>query len=129
MISLSILSELQTAVTALYSGALITVVYDLLRIFRRIISHGNFWIGVEDFFFWIWTTFWAFSVLYRENDGNLRMYTIFFMVLGMVLYHKMIGGPVVNFTGKVLKKIKSAIIMKLRWRKCDGNEDQTKKKF
>ena len=128
MISESILAELKTAWVALLSGALITVVYDVLRIFRRIISHGNLWIGIEDFFFWIWTTFWIFSVLYRENDGNLRIYTILFMVLGMFLYHRIIGEPVVNITGKVLKKLKTGIIMRLRRRKKDGNKNQKKKK-
>ena len=128
MISESILAELKTAWVALFSGALITVVYDVLRIFRRIISHGNLWIGIEDFFFWIWTTFWIFSVLYRENDGNLRIYTILFMVLGMFLYHRIIGEPVVNITGKVLKKLKTGIIMRLRRRKKDGNKNQKKKK-
>ena len=127
MISESILAELKTAWVAFLSGALITVVYDVLRIFRRMLSHGNLWIGIEDFFFWIWTTFWIFSVLYRENDGNLRIYTILFMVLGMFLYHRMIGEPVVNITGKVLKKVKAGIIMKLRRRKRDGNKNQKKK--
>lgn len=128
MISESIFGELKVAFAAFFSGALITIVYDVLRIFRRILSHGNFWIGVEDFFFWIWTTFWIFSVLYRENDGNLRMYTILFMVFGMILYHKFLGEPVVKFVGRVLKKIKCGIIMRLRRRKKDGDKDQTKKK-
>ena len=129
MISESIFLELKTAYVAFLNGALITVVYDVLRIFRRILPHGNFWIGVEDFFFWIWTTLWSFSVLYRENDGNLRMYTILFMVFGMILYHKLLGEPAVKFVGRVLKKIKSGIIMRLRRRKKDGNKDQTKKEF
>ena len=129
MISESILEELKTAGVAFCSGAFITVVYDALRIFRRILSHENFWIGVEDFFFWIWTTFWIFSVLYRENDGNLRIYTILFMIFGMILYHKLLGEPVVKFVGRVLKKIKRGIIMRLRRRDKDGNKDQTKKEF
>ena len=128
MISESIMMELKTAWVALLSGVLITVVYDVLRIFRRILSHGNLWIGIEDFFFWIWTTFWIFSVLYRENDGNLRIYTISFMVLGMFLYHRIIGEPMVRIVGKVLKKLKAGFIMRLRRRKKDGNKNQKKKK-
>ena len=123
-----ILEELRTAFRAFLSGAWITVVYDLIRIFRRIISHGNFWIGVEDFFFWIWTSLWIFSVLYRENDGNLRMYTIVFMIFGMICYHWVIGEPVVKLVEKLLKKIKTGIIMKLKWRSMHGNKDQSKKK-
>ena len=112
MMSGVILRELQVVGTAFCSGALITFVYDLLRIFRRMIPHGNFWIGVEDFVFWIWTSFWIFSVLYRENDGSLRLYTILAMVLGMIVYHQVIGEPIVKFTGKILKKFWKSIIMR-----------------
>ncbi len=105
MMSGVILEELKTVGIAFFSGALITVVYDVLRIFRRAVSHNNFWIGVEDFFFWIWMAFWSFSVLYRENDGDLRFYTILAMVLGMFVYHRTISEPIVKVLGKILKKV------------------------
>ena len=100
-----ILEELRTIGIAFVSGAFITFVYDLLRIFRRIVSHGNVWIGVEDFIFWIWTSLWIFSVLYRTNDGSLRIYTILTMVLGMIIYHKIVSEPFVRIVGGLLKKI------------------------
>lgn len=105
MMSQVILGELRVVGAAFLSGALITIVYDLIRIFRRVIAHGNLWIGIEDFMFWVWTALWIFSVLYRENDGNLRMYTILSMVLGMLLYHKTISEPLVKFTAKILKRL------------------------
>lgn len=121
MMSVRIIEEFYGAVFAFLAGALITVAYDILRIFRRVISHGNFWIGVEDLFFWTLTTFWSFYVLYRENDGSLRMYTIFAMILGMITYHQTISEPLVEFLGKFfgklwrivlfpLKKVKSSMI-------------------
>lgn len=105
MMSDVITGELQVAGTAFLHGALITMVYDLIRIFRRVVAHGNFWIGVEDFLFWIWTSLWIFSVLYRENDGSFRMYTILAMVLGMVFYHRTMSETLVNVIGKTLKKV------------------------
>lgn len=107
-----ILQELRVVGVAFLSGALITFVYDLIRIFRRIIPHGNVWIGIEDFFFWIWTSLWVFSVLYRENDGSLRLYTILTMALGMIIYHRYVGEPFVRIVGKLLKKIRKSIIIK-----------------
>lgn len=114
MMSRVILGELRVVGIALLSGAVITIVYDLLRIFRRVISHGNLWIGIEDFAFWVWTALWIFSVLYRENDGNLRMYTILAMALGMLLYHKTISEPFVEFSGKILKKVFSILLYPLK---------------
>lgn len=105
MMSAGILTELQTAAVAFLSGALITVVYDLLRIIRRAIPHGNVWIGIEDFIFWIWAALWIFSVLYRENDGNLRFYTMIAMAAGMILYHRTVSEPLVRLFGRILKKL------------------------
>lgn len=153
MISQVILNEFRVVGVAFFSGVLITVVYDMLRIFRRVLSHNNFWIGAEDLIFWMWTALWTFSVLYRENDGNLRMYTMFFMAAGMISYHMTISEPLVRILGKIFKKLASILfyplkllkfciiflgkklkkhskgfIMKLSWRKIHGNEDESKKK-
>jgi spore cortex biosynthesis protein YabQ len=123
-----IVLELKGVATSCLCGALITVVYDGIRIFRRLISHGNFWIGAEDFVFWMWTAIWIFSVLYRENDGNLRMYTMISMAIGMILYHKIISEPLVGVLGRWIKKLKKgirALIMKVTWRKKHGNKDES----
>ena len=114
MMSQVILGELRAAGVAFLMGAVISIVYDLLRIFRRVISHGNFWIGVEDLIFWMWTAVWTFSVLYRENDGNLRMYTMLFMAVGMILYHVTISEPAVEVLGKILKRIFRIILYPLK---------------
>lgn len=124
MISPVIAEELRIVGTALLGGAVITLVYDFFRIFRRVVPHGNFWIGAEDLIFWIWASLWIFSVFYRENDGNVRLYTILAMALGMILYHQSIsdyfvrffGGMLkipITFFGKKLKKLWSGIIIKI----------------
>ena len=105
MISQGIIEELQGVLSACLYGMVITVVYDVLRIFRRVVAHNNGWIGIEDFLFWLWAGFWIFSVLYRENDGSFRMYTIFAMAVGMLLYHLTISEPLVRILGGVLKRI------------------------
>ena len=116
MMSGVIVKELQSVGIAFLSGAVITFVYDLLRIFRRVISHGNVWIGVEDFVFWVWTSFWIFSVLYRENDGAIRLYTILAMFLGMLSYHRMLSEIFVRVTGRILRKI--VRVIKYPLKKC-----------
>lgn len=117
MMSDVITGELQVAGTAFLYGAVITIVYDLIRIFRRVIAHGNFWISVEDFLFWIWTSLWIFSVLYRENDGSFRMYTILAMVFGMIFYHKTMSEPLVNVIGKTLRKVVLFVGRPIKWMK------------
>lgn len=114
MMSQVILGELRVVGVAILSGAVITIIYDVLRIFRRVISHGNLWIGIEDFIFWLWAAFWIFSVLYRENDGNLRMYTMIAMGAGMLLYHQTISEPVVRILGKILKRLLKILLYPIK---------------
>lgn len=112
-----ILGELRVVGVAFLSGALITVVYDVLRIFRRTIAHGNVWIGIEDFFFWVFTSFWIFSVLYRENDGNLRLYTMIAMALGMIVYHQTLSEPLVKLFGRIFRKLFLILLLPVRFLK------------
>lgn len=120
MMSGVILGELQVVGTAFLSGALITFVYDLLRIFRRAVRHGNMWIGVEDAFFWIWAAFWIFSVLYRENDGSFRSYTLLSMAAGMIIYNRTVSGTFVKIMGKILRKLVLFFVFPLKFLKKKG---------
>lgn len=52
------------------------LLYDIFRIFRRIVPHGAIWIGVEDFCYWLLCTAAVFLMLYQENDGMIRGFAI-----------------------------------------------------
>lgn len=120
MMSQGILQEFQIVGEAFLYGAVITIVYDVLRIFRRVISHGNFWISAEDFVFWIWTSLWVLSVLYRKNDGSIRIYTILAMVLGMIVYHQTVSEFLVKGLSGILKKILNLLLYPLKKVKIYG---------
>lgn len=47
-------------------GVIITFIYDLFRIFRRIIPHGWFLLSLEDLVFWVLATAGIFYMLYYE---------------------------------------------------------------
>ena len=73
-VSTSIYQELLFLGSSVLVGMGLFFLYDILRIFRRILPHGNIWIGVEDFLYWIIFTGVVFVLLYRENDGmGLRL--------------------------------------------------------
>lgn len=109
-----ITAEFLSVASALLCGAAVTFVYDLLRIFRRVFPHGSLWIGIEDAFFWLWTAFWTFSVLYRENDGSFRGYTLLSMAAGMIAYHAFFSTPFVECAGKIFKKAVNFILFPLK---------------
>lgn len=54
-------------------GVIITFIYDLFRIVRRIIPHGWFLLSLEDLAFWILATAGIFYMLYYENSGMFSL--------------------------------------------------------
>ena len=86
-------------------GAGLFLLYDVLRIFRRVISHGSLWISVEDFFYWLICTAVVFVMLYRQNDGMVRGFALLGLVLGMVVYYVFLSRYIIRLNVFILKKI------------------------
>ena len=91
-------------VSILIGGALF-LLYDIFRIFRRVVPHGNFWIGVEDFFYWLCCTAVVFVMLYRENDGMVRGFAFGGLLVGMACYYLLLSRLIVHCQVWIWKKI------------------------
>lgn len=90
---------------ALVMGIFITFVYDVLRIFRRIVSHNNFWVSVEDMCFWIYCAAEVFLMMYHESDGTLRWFAVLGALIGMILYKKLVSPLFVKYVSLALRKV------------------------
>lgn len=98
-----ILRELQFFFLAVLRGVLILVLYDLIRILRRIVPHGVLAIALEDAAYWMFTALLVFQLLYRENDGALRGYALLAVGAGMLFYHQTLSNFLVNHISALLK--------------------------
>lgn len=76
---------------ALRMGIFITFVYDIFRIFRRIIPHKSFLVSVEDICFWMYCAAKVFLMMYHESDGTLRWFAVLGALVGMMLYRKLVS--------------------------------------
>lgn len=94
---------------ALLMGVFITFVYDLLRIFRRVVSHNTFWISVEDLLFWGFCAIEVFLLMYHLSNGTLRWFAVLGAVLGMVLYLKTVSGFLVKYVSLLMKGLFKAL--------------------
>lgn len=90
---------------SLLVGAGLFLLYDILRIFRRIVPHGNVWIGVEDLVYWMICTGVVFVMLYWENDGMVRGFALLGLVFGMTLYHLLLSRYIVSVNVLILKTV------------------------
>lgn len=104
-VSENIFHELDFFAVSFALGIVLVLVYDCLRIFRRLVRHGVVWISLEDLCYWIFTAFVIFAMLYQKNDGLIRGFSIGGIVLGMLLYNQMISRYTVKYISCALKKV------------------------
>lgn len=87
---------------ALFMGIFITFIYDLLRIFRRVVPHRGFFVSAEDLLFWIYCGEEVFLLMYHESDGTLRWFAVLGALTGMVLYRKLVSPFFVKYASMAL---------------------------
>ncbi len=91
-------------------GIVLMMIYDAFRLFRLLVKHSAWMIGVEDVIYWVFASFTVFGLFYLENDGALRFYMIGAVIFGMILYDRMVS---TNFF-RVLKKAGRCFRIKIR---------------
>lgn len=121
--------EVMLFVQAILAGAGLFLVYDVLRVIRRIFVHGIIWISIEDALYWIVSGFWIFLRICRVNDGIIRGYMIVACLAGAALYYAIFSRPVmhritkiIQYVKKQLKKVKNVATIRRDKRKATKSE-------
>lgn len=86
--------------TAILTGAVLVLVYEMLRWIRTLIPHRHWVVQAEDLIFWIAAAIFVFVQMFRTNYGSVRWYFVCGGAAGAVLTGKIIG-----FFQKKLKKL------------------------
>lgn len=102
--SLDIVAELYFLLHCFLMGVLITMLYDILRILRRIIPHNILTVSLEDLLYWIVCSLLIFAMLIRENNGVLRWFAVAGAMAGMLLYKKTLGFLFVKYISLLLQR-------------------------
>lgn len=92
------------------TGAVITFIYDQIRIVRRVLPHGSVLVAIEDLLFWFFAGIVIFSLLYRMNAGTLRWFAVFGLAAGMFLYKKIFRDFLVNFMSTVIRRVLDIVV-------------------
>lgn len=87
------------------SGIAIGILYDTLRILRRVVVHKNWMINLEDGLFWIVSSLFLFIILFKQNNGAIRGYAIMGVVIGMLLYFSLVSYFFVKITSSMIKRV------------------------
>ncbi len=108
-------SEGEFLLHSLIMGVFITFVYDILRIIRRVIPHGGFWVSVEDMVFWLYCGVEVFLLMYHESNGTLRWFAVIGAMTGMILYIKLVSSLFVKWVSAALGWLLGLLGKLLRW--------------
>lgn len=97
--------ELKFFLISVLWGCILLLIYDCLRIFRRLIKHDSFFIALEDLIFWVAASLYIFAMIYKQNNGIIRGFSVMGMAIGMVLYHYIASDFLVNMITKLLRTL------------------------
>lgn len=97
------------------AGILLLFMYDILRIFRRIVPHGGVAVGIEDLCYWVVGSVAIFHMIFQKNDGILRGFTMLAIFLGMTVYHFTISKAFVKYLSLLLNTMIKWMIAPFRW--------------
>ncbi|NLL78378.1 MAG: hypothetical protein GX234_00920 [Clostridiales bacterium] len=100
--SAEIMGELDFLLRSVFLGLMITFLYDVIRIFRRVLRHGSFLVSLEDLAFWIFCSVCIFRLLYHENNGVFRWFVIMGAAAGMLFYKMTLSHFFVEYTARVI---------------------------
>ena len=91
---------------SLAMGIAITLSYDIVRIFRRMISHKSILIAMEDVCFWLIWTYVTLDLIHKYGDGVLHWYMALGMLLGILIFHYTISCVLMKSTNYMLYRVK-----------------------
>lgn len=107
-----IVKEAELFLDSMFTGLVIMALYDILRLFRRIVSHSNIIVGLEDFLFWNMAGIFIFALIYAENDGRIRWFIVVGICMGAWIYAKSFGSFLVKYTAKYINKLVNIVLKK-----------------
>lgn len=96
--------------SAIINGVFLGFIYDLIRVFRRIIKHSHWLVNLEDLIYWIVGSFIIFLDIFKNNDGVLRGFLYAGVFLGLVIYICLISRLTINVLMLIYNYIKKIII-------------------
>lgn len=106
---MTMMGELRLLAGSWLTGVCLMAAYDVLRFFRMLVPHSTWWTGLEDLFYWAFSSFSTFLLLFCQNDGILRWYAVAGVLLGMIIYNRTIS----RIFWYLLKKLEKYFTIKI----------------
>lgn len=87
---------------ALAAGVVMGIYYDLFRILRRLFRFSALSVAIQDILFWLTASVPFFFVCLKCNGGFIRIYFVFFALLGWFCYFMTAGKLIFLLFDKII---------------------------
>jgi len=107
--------QLYVFLVMIAAGAGVGMLFDIFRVWRRIVRPGRVSTGVSDIVFWAAVGAGVFSVIYNVNSGELRGFEFIGLLIGALAYFLMLSRIcliIFNGIAHILAKI-TLLILKI----------------
>ncbi len=94
----------------IFSGSFIGILFDLFRILRRSFKTSDLITTIQDMLFCVITGFFLIYAIFTFNNGEIRLYVICGLVIGLSLYLLFLSKYVIKVNIYIINYIKKIII-------------------
>lgn len=93
------------------TGIFIGCLFDFFRILRKLFKTSNLITYIEDILFWILTGIIILYVIWYFNDGEIRLYLLLGLIMGIIIYILTISNIFLKIVFNILYKIKKILTL------------------
>lgn len=96
------LEQLSSVGVFILSGIIISIFFDLFRVLRKTFKTPDILTYIEDVIFWLVTGLFLILIIFRFNNGELRLYMFASLFIGIIIYMFTLSKYFILINSKIL---------------------------
>lgn len=114
--------QIQTFLIFIVVGIIISLIFDIFRILRKVYKFSDMLIYMQDILFWLLTGIIILQSIFIFNSGDIRVFLFFGIFIGVFVYTSLfsqyiikIGTIILNVFNKIINLIYTQICKIIRF--------------
>lgn len=106
---MSIAEQTQVFIIFVIVGIIISFLFDIFRILRKVYKFSNMLIYMQDILFWLLTGIIILQAIFKFNSGDIRIFLFLGIFVGVFIYISLFSIYVIKIGSFILKLINRLI--------------------